>query len=312
MSTLKVTAIGDYVIEKTLSVSGMSSVHLGYLPELPAYKVAIKLHQESEGQANTFQDYLRKEADYLSRFRHPNVIRIFPIFTSTGKSAYCARAINLPDRPWYFAMEYLPAGDLTRHIKKVSSFPIPWLVEFFYQMLVTVQYLHRLGYGHCDLKPDNILLRETPDARRVPIPILTDFGTVHPLAARMEEPTRSMRYSPPEVILAHARKDINPADLPLIPAKIDVWSLGAIFFELLTGRALFNQRNEREITTSILQGEIEKIRKLRPDTSSSLDIALEVMLKKKPEDRPDIDDLITAFEERISSVRPPRIPAAAA
>jgi serine/threonine protein kinase len=304
----KFTVIGDYVIDKTISISGMSSIHLGYMPDQPAYKVAIKLHQESEGQANAFQDYLRKEADFLNLFRHPSIIRIYPISLPTGKITYCARATNLQDRPWYFAMEYLPQGDLTQHIKKIKGFPIPWLIEFFYQLLITVQYMHRLGYGHCDLKPDNVLLREDPDVRRIPQPILTDFGTVHPLNSRMNSPTRSMRYSPPEIILAHTRGDIPPSELNLQPGKIDIWSLGAILFELLTGRALFNQRNEKEITTSILEGEIDKIHKLRPDASTYLDVALDVMLRKNPDERPDIDDLVSAFEERISSVRPPRIP----
>jgi serine/threonine protein kinase len=308
MSRQVISAIGDYLVEKTISRSGMSSVHLGYMPAQPAFKVAIKLHQESRTQANAFQDYLRNEADYLNRFRHPNVIRIYPIVSSTGKITYCARCLNLPDQPWYFAMEYLPGGDLARYIKKFRSFPILWVIEFFYQLLITVQYLHRLGYAHCDLKPDNLLLREAPDPRRAPQPILTDFGTTHPLDAQLEFPTRSLRYSPPEIILAHARRDIRPAELTLIPDKIDIWSLGAILFELLTGRALFNQRNDKEITTSILEGEIEKIHQLRPDASAFLDVALVEMLRKTPEARPDVDDLIIAFEERISSVRPPRIP----
>jgi serine/threonine protein kinase len=308
MSRQKITAIGDFRIEKTISRSGMSSVHLGFNPDQPAYKLAIKLHQETPGEANVFQDYLRKEADYLTQFRHPNIMRIYPITSLSGKVTYCARATNLPGQPWYFAMEYLPGGDLTQHIKKIQQFPIPWVIEFFYQLLITVQYLHRLGYGHCDLKPDNILLREAPDAKHAPQPILTDFGTTHPLGTRMESPARSLRYSPPEIILAHTRRDIRPTELSLIPDKIDVWSLGAILFELITGRALFNQRHDKEITTSILEGEIDKIHQLRPEASAYLDVALVAMLKKTPEERPDVDDLITAFEERISSVRPPRIP----
>jgi len=308
MSRQNITAIGDFTIEKNISWSGMSSVHLGYLPSQPEYKVAIKLHQETASQANAFQDYLRNEANYLNRFRHPNVIRIFPISTVLGRIAYCVRATNLPDQPWYFAMEYLPAGDITQYIKKIRSFPILWVIELFYQLLVTVQYLHRLGFGHCDLKPDNILLREPPDPKRTPQPILTDFGTTQPIGTPMTAPARSIRYSPPEIILAHARKDINPSELTLLPDKIDVWSLGAILFELLTGRALFNQRNSKEITTSILEGEIAEIHKLRPEASPYLDVALKAMLKKTPQERPNVDDLIIAFEEKISSVRPPRIP----
>ncbi len=304
----KITAIGDYAIEKNLNISGMSSIYLGYLPPQNQYKVAIKLHLESETGHNIFQDYLRKEAEYLAMFRHPNVIRIFPTPINSGRSMYCVRATNLPETPWYFAMEYLPDGDLTKHLKKIKTFPIPWIIEFFYQLLITVQFIHRLGYGHCDLKPDNVLLREAPDPNRPPHPILTDFGTTHPIGTPITHPAKSVRYSPPEILLSHTRQDLRPEERPLHPDKIDIWSLGAILFELLTGRPLFNQKQDREITTSILEGRIEKIRTLRPDVHESLDIVLEQMLKRSPEERPGIDTFVTVFEERISSVRPPRIP----
>jgi eukaryotic-like serine/threonine-protein kinase len=308
MAKPDVAAIGDFTIEKTISRSGMSSIHVGYLPAQPDYKVAIKLHMETASQANLYQDYLRHEADYLKQFRHPNVIRIFPISTVLNRITYCARDAKLPGQPWYFAMEYLTAGDLRQYSAKFRTFPIPWLVELFYQLVITVQFLHRLGYGHCDLKPDNVLFREVPDPKKAPLPILTDFGTVHPIGKPILIPARSMRYSPPEIILASARKDIQPSELNLLPDKIDIWSLGAILFELLTGRALFYQRNDKEITTSILNGEIDEIHKLRPDASSYLDVALKAMLKRAPEERPTIDDIVIAFEEKISSVRPPRIP----
>ena len=310
MTRPKITSIGDFVIDKSLSTSGMSSVHVGHLPAQPTYKVAIKLHLESETHHNTFQDYLRKEADYLVRFRHPSVIRIFPISLHTGKVSYCVRATNLPENPWYFAMEYLPGGDLSDYIKKIKTFPILWIIEFFYQLLITVQFLHHLGFGHCDLKPDNILLREPPEPNKSPQPILTDFGTTHPLGTPITQPAKSVRYSPPEILLAHTRKDIHPQELALYPDKIDIWSLGAILFELLTGRPLFNQKQDREITTSILEGKIDKIRTLRPEVNESLDVVLEQMLKRVPEARPEVDELIVAFEELISSVRPPRIPVA--
>lgn len=308
MSKPKFSTIGDYTIEKTINTSGMSSIHVGYIPPQNQYKVAIKLHLDSETEHNVFQEFLRKEAEYLALFRHPNVIRIFPTLVNAGRTGYCVRATNLPDSPWYFAMEYLPSGDLTQHLKKIKTFPILWIVEFFYQLLITVQFLHHMGYGHCDLKPDNILLREIPDPNKAPHPILTDFGTTHPIGTPIAHPAKSLRYSPPEILLSHTRQDIRPEELNLYPDKIDIWSLGAILFELLTGRPLFNQKNDRAITTSILEGKIDFVRSLRPEVHESLDIVLAQMLKRAPEERPEIDDLVMVFEERISSVRPPRIP----
>ena len=300
--------IGNYQIDKTLSKSGMSFVHLAHLPNQPNYKVALKIHIESEGPRNTYQDLLRHEAEHLARFRHPNIVRIYPINLPSGKVLYCARAVELPDNPWYFVMEYIPGSDVGKYVKNFTKFPVPWIIELFYQMLITVQFVHRLGYGHCDLKPENILLREPPDPFRIPQPILTDFGTAHRVDLKIVEPTRSLRYSPPEVIMAYTRKDISAENFPLYPAKIDLWSLGAILFELLTGQHLFNQSRETEITTSILKGELKKVQEIRPEVHSSLDKVLSVMLRVHPEERPELDEIIEALEERINSVRPPRIP----
>jgi serine/threonine protein kinase len=305
-----IKTIGNYIIDKTLSESGMSSVHLAHLPNQPKYKVALKIHLGSESPRNEYQDLLRVEAEHLTRFRHPNIVRIYPMHLPTGKVLYCARAIELPDNPWYLVMEYITGSDLGKYIKNFAKYPIPWIIELFYQLLITVQFIHRMGYGHCDLKPENILLREPPDPFRIPQPVLTDFGTTHRLDDKIIQPTRSLRYSPPEVIIAYTRKDMKATDFPLYPAKIDLWSLGAILFELLTGQHLFNQERETDITSSILRGEINKVQTLRPEVHESLDKVLSVMLKIHPEDRPEVDEIIEAIEERISSVRPPRIPVA--
>jgi serine/threonine protein kinase len=303
-----VKTVGDYLIDKTLSQSGMSYIHLAHLPNQANYKVALKIHLGSDSPHNVYQDLLRVEAEHLTRLRHPNIVRIFPQHLPTGKVLYCARAMELPDHPWYLVMEYIPGSDLGKYVKTLGKFPVPWIIELFYQLLTTVQFMHKMGYGHCDLKPENILLRESPDPYRMPQPILTDFGTTHRLDEKIVQPTRSLRYSPPEVIIAYTRKDIKTSEFPLYPEKIDLWSLGAILFELLTGRHLFNQERETDITSSILRGEINKVQSLRPEVHESLDKVLSVMLKVHPEDRPGVDEIIEAIEERISSVRPPRIP----
>ena len=99
--------IGDYLIDSTLSKSGMSYVHLAYLPNQPNYKVALKIHFVSESPRNAYQDLLRHEAEHLARFRHPNVVRIFPLHLPTGKVLYCARAIELPENPTVLIKVYL-------------------------------------------------------------------------------------------------------------------------------------------------------------------------------------------------------------
>jgi serine/threonine protein kinase len=109
-------------------------------------------------------------------------------------------------------------------------------------------------------------------------------------------------------LLALQRPDLEPTELNLQPAKIDVWSLGAIFYALMTGQAMFGQKDRREVTTSVIKGEIAKIAQLRPDLPGSMDTLLTAMMRKSPLERAQLDDVIVAIEEKISSVRPPRLP----
>ncbi|NUM46963.1 MAG: serine/threonine protein kinase [Anaerolineales bacterium] len=307
------TRIGDYVIESLLSdKGGMSEIYLAALYGQPTYKVALKFPRKVETNQNAYQDLLRDEANFLAKLRHPGIVRVFPLTQAGGKTTYLARAAALPQQPWYFAMEYVPGSDLAKYVKQIAKFPLPWITELFYQIAVTIQFMHTKdqGYGHCDIKPENILMREVPDPHRPPQPVFVDFGTVKPFDAPITQPALSLKYSSPEVVQAHIRKDIPPEQFPLQPEKIDIWALGVLLFELITGQELFNQRKDDEITTSILRGKLKRIRDLRPEINPSFDILLNEMLKQDPDERPDIDDVIEVLEERISNVRPPRIPMA--
>jgi serine/threonine-protein kinase len=205
-------------------------------------------------------------------------------------------------------MEYLSQGsNLSNTIKNIKKFPIEWIVELFYQLLITVEYVHLRGYAHGDLKPQNILLRHPPAVNETPFPILIDFGSSITVKQGIRQLSASIRYSPPEVVLALERQDISPETLITQPTKIDVWALGAILFEMVTGRALINRTHRRDITTTILRDRLDTMRSLRPDIHPSLDKLLSVMLRRKAAERPSITELIQAVEERIHSVRPPRI-----
>jgi eukaryotic-like serine/threonine-protein kinase len=300
--------IGPYVVSKLLADNGgMSQIYLANEFDRPSISVAIKLNLPAGDNRNAYQDLLRKETRFLQLFRHPGVVRIFPV-RMDKYITYEAR-VDIQDRDyWYFVMEYIDSenlGNLTKRL--VEKMPLEWRIELFYQLLVIVQYLHRSGFGHCDLKPDNFLLREAAVLNRIPQPVLIDFGCTAQIGRPMDQLAASLRYSPPEVILAMQREDIPPQNFPLYPDKIDIWALGAIFFELVTGRMLLVQKSREEIRTSVLRGELATIRDIRPDLPHSLDKLLEVMLRKEPLDRPDIDLIIKAIEERIVRIKPPRI-----
>lgn len=304
MSIKKGDQLGNFTIEKPLSqTSGMSTVYLAHVTDRPQYKAAIKVNLTDQDHSHTYQDLVRRETVFLTQMRHPNIVRIFPLELN-GIVAYIARAPNHPHSPWYYAMEYLPHGSLENQIKTVSKYPLLWQIELFYQLVIAVHYMHQKGYAHCDLKPQNILFRYPLNAKEIPIPVLIDFGSIAQ-NNQIEQLTASVRYSAPEVLMHLQRKEIPLRSL--IAEKIDVWALGAILFEILTGRPLYNQEHKSEITTTILRGEIQSVKSYRPEVSDHVDTLLTLILQPNPTKRLKTANVIEAIEELIPTVRPPRL-----
>ena len=302
------TEIGSYTIDRLLSrKGGMSNVYLAHETERPNYMVVVKLQKQDDQHSATFQDLLRDEARLLSKLRHPGVVRIYPV-RHTRRVDYAARAIQLEGHPWFYAMEYLAGDSLDNQISSLhQKMGTAWTVELYYQLLTTIYYMHKVGYAHCDLKPGNLFLRYSPDRRTIPTPVIVDFGSASSIRRGIGRLALSPRYAPPEALTALARDDLTPQELNLQPDRIDIWSLGTIFFELLTGQPLINTRNLAEISTTLARGRLARIRDIRPELHESLDKLLAQMLSRQVNDRPNIKEVIQAVEERIHSIRPPRI-----
>ena len=302
------TVIGDYTVEKLLSRrGGMSNVYLVSETARPGFRVVLKLQKKDEQKAAAFQDLLRAEARLLSKLRHPGIVRIYPI-RHTRRVDYAARAVGVVGGPWFYLMEHLPGDSLARSIRSLHrKMPTEWCVELFYQLLTTIYYMHKVGYAHGDIKPENLFLRGSASRKDLPMPVIVDFGSASSLHRGISRLALSPRYAPPEALTAIARDDLTIKEMGLQADKIDVWSLGAIFFELLTGEPLISTTNIAQITTTLTRGQLAHIRDLRPELHESLDMLLTAMLSRQPGQRPNVKEVIQALEERISSVRPPRI-----
>ena len=298
--------IGSYAIEKQLSDSGgMSGVYLAHDMSRPAHKAALKIQLSDGRNSVAFQDILRYETSILSKLHHPGVVHIYPMRINR-RISYTARAIEYEGQPWYYAMEYLGEDTLESNIEKIGTkYSLSWNLELFYQLVIIVHYMHEMGYAHCDLKPQNIFLRYPPKENNVPIPVLVDFGSATPIE-KMRRLTASIRYSAPEILLSLERSDVR-SQAQLFPPKVDIWALGAILFEILTGRPLFNQTRKNAITTTILSGKLQSVREIRPDMHPSIDKLLTQMLKQNPQERPTTAQLIQALDERMYVARLPRI-----
>jgi serine/threonine protein kinase len=296
------TKLGPFQIEKPLSENGgMASVFLANVINNPKLKVAIKVARTDSLGASDEDILLQREAELLSRWdwRHPGIVRLYPL--PHGRTAdYTLRAVGIVNEPWYMVMEYLRGFSLAQNIK-IEKFPIEWKEELFYQILCSISVLHQKGYAHRDLKPDNIVFRETVSANVIPQPVLIDFA----LATNGEEDysvteqSFTPEYSAPEVYLAAMGVNGPTKD----PRPSDIYSLGIILYEIISGKLVAKRKIEKTRTTDMktlvvpeLHGNDEK--------SHMLALFVRNMLKRDPNRRPAIRQVLYALEEKLL---PPRI-----
>lgn len=314
--------IEAYTIEKSLSdKGGMSKIFLAYETSRPNRRVVLKVQRTGHDESLMFQDLLREEASLLQKLNHPGIMRIVPMRMEREESVYVAKATEYSDTPWYYAMSYLGEYTLEKHInlfpeelrmntqnpsEDLGVFSIDWSIELFFQILQVIGYMHEKQIAHTDLKPDNLILRHVPTIHLVPQPVLIDFGSACRFDG-MKQLTASPGYSPPEVMKA-VKHGIGLEQVDnVFPEKIDVWSLGVVLFELLTGRKMRPVQGMGIYDTTLVPIRSKKVSRYRIDVHDSIDKLLQAMLANDPSNRPSVAQIMKALDEKIYSIRPPRV-----
>lgn len=315
--------LNQYKIERLLSDNGnMSRIYLGHIESDLDKKVAIKIQRSEAADGAAYGKFVKEESKTLNTVRHPNIVRILPIQISNEKHAYSAKRLTPSGEPfWFFTMEYIPGKTLQDYAQDIfkpkNSFfssreplPLDWKMELFYQIAITVQFLHEKKIAHGDLKPENIMLRSEPDRARIPRPVLIDFGSVmHIGGSRVRPITCSIGYSSPEVILAVTHPEIPMSDFNFIPEKIDVWALGAILYEIISGEPLIKKEQRRSIVKTMSNQALEykKLSEFVPNIPEKVDSLIYQMVQRDPARRPPLRLIIQALEKAMSTHGPLRI-----
>ncbi|MGB1252350.1 MAG: serine/threonine protein kinase [Candidatus Promineifilaceae bacterium] len=301
-SKIRKHQFGAYTIEGAIAQSGgMSTIYRAYVTAHPDRKVALKL----PNVGGEYVDIVHTEASFLRRMHHPGIVQIYPIL-GFDKPTYVARTNHSTKGRWYYVMEHISGGNLEQQLTKLNRFSIEWKFELFYQITCILHYMHMAGYAHCDLKPSNIMFRRPIKASECPEPVLIDFGSVS-RRDQVQEKIGTPRYTPPEMFRAMQKKNNPTAHRGIRGDKIDIWQLGIIFYELITGDSMF-QGTSLEIETTVLNHVIKRIQdspiKLANDR---LDIFLKSMLHRKPNFRLNAEDIIEVIQEVIPEYRAPRV-----
>lgn len=302
----KGTVIGPYRLEQRISDVGGTALVYRASVAAPSWngqngkKVALKIARNNQQNAEIYETLLRKEIRLLSDLRHPGIIRAYPIPHGVN-CLPIGRAVNLEGAPWYFVMELLEGGGLYGVIGN-NSFPLQWRLEIIYQIAIVLDYIHLRTVAHRDLKPDNILFRARPTANSAPQPVLIDFGLAEKHAIQPEIKAASLSHASPERtwLLMNKQRSGFSTD----HRADDVWALGVIAYELLTGRHPFEPLN---VTPTALAQSI--LHKPVPPMGNDVPKAVQEMvsyrmLAKDPSNRWEIGKVLDWLDSHVDIVSP--------
>jgi serine/threonine-protein kinase len=247
-------AAGRYDIERELGRGGMAQVYLARDRELDR-QVALKVLAAHLGGDDEFRRRFLREARLAGRLSHPNVVGVYDAGESEG-------------RP-YIVMEYVPG----RTLAECGRLSPDRVAELGRQACAGLQHAHDAGLVHRDVKPGNLLLREDGVLK------IADFGIAR--AAEMTRQTQAgtilgtAAYLAPEQI---AGEDATRAS--------DLYSLGSVLYELLTGRPPYVFESLAELAAQQAEGAIVPVRDLEPSASLELEAAVMHALARDPRFRP--------------------------
>lgn len=284
----KKTRVGPYVIIEFLNSGGMADVYRARVASR-RQEVALKISQLDRSEP-ILNNALRFEVNLMSRLTHPGIVRVLPIpFKNRKQQPFMARALNLPGKPWYFAMEYLPGGSLETLTKKAGPLPFDLACAIGLEIAHALSYLHKNNIVHLDIKPDNILFRHTPQRDNPIAPVLTDFGI-----AAMNATNASMRggttvIMPPELI--RKMRGELPPEHEIDLRKVDVYMLGVVLYRMWTGKYPFDGLTRKRITSAIIRGRIISPRVYNDQVPPEAEELIFDWLSRDPIMRPDLPEI---------------------
>jgi serine/threonine-protein kinase len=257
-----ITRIGRYTIESELGQGGMGKVYLARDPVIGrnvALKVITIRPDLSEEDARQYRERFLREAQAAGALIHPNIVSVHDI----GQDA----ASGCP----YIVMEHVPGRDLKKVILSRAPLQPEEAVGVVVQIAQALDYAHRRGIVHRDIKPANILITDQGKVK------ITDFGVARLPGSDL---TRSDQFVGSPGFMSPEQLKGAPVD-----GRADLFSLGVILYELLTGKAPFEGETVSEVLYRITTQPAEPPSEAHPNVSPDFDRVLEKALAKDPASR---------------------------
>jgi hypothetical protein len=261
--------LGSCNIERIIGRGGMGAVFLAQQTR-PVRTVAVKVLIPASGyddeEQRTFLERFRREADTVARLEHKNILPVFEY----------EEALVGGQRLAYLVMPYVRGGTLRERIDEMKRggrrFDLNTISNYISQVADALSYAHSLGVIHRDIKPGNLLFHQ--DGRL----LLSDFGIVRLSAMPALTSTGiflgTAEYASPE--------QVSGGELD---SRSDIYSLGIILFELLTGSVPFSGPNPFAVMSKQISQPVPSIKNMRPDLSPAIEFVVKKALAKNRRDR---------------------------
>ncbi|WP_172121173.1 Stk1 family PASTA domain-containing Ser/Thr kinase [Actinomyces faecalis] len=259
---------GRYEIRELIGRGGMAEVHLGYDKRLSRI-IAIKLLRSDIAGDSTFQARFRREAQSAAALNHPAIVAVY----DSGEEELTAPDGSLHSVP-YIVMEYVEGHTVRELLGEGEAVPISEAVEIVTGVLDALEYSHRAGIVHRDIKPGNIMLTSTGAVK------VMDFGIA-----------RAIEDSAATVTQAHAvvgtAQYLSPEQArgELVDARSDLYSTGCLLYELLTGVPPFTGDSAVAIAYQHVREVPRPPSSIAADIPESLDRVVLKALAKNRDDR---------------------------
>lgn len=270
--SLKGHEIRGYQLRSLIGAGGFAEVYRAYQPAV-GRDVAVKIILPANANRPSFIRRFEAEAQLVARLEHIHIVPLYDFWRE-------------PDGA-YLVMRWLKGGSLRRLLAQGLPLETEMIARILVQITSALATAHRSGIVHQDIKPDNILLDEVGNA------YLADFGIAKDLKSNMPEGDDfyfgTPVYTAPEQVLNQ-----------VITPQTDIYSLGIMFFELLTGRPPFGDTDETALFQKHVKDPLPSLQTIQPDLPRQLSVVLWRACAKQPSARyPDVMTFATEFLESL-------------
>ncbi|MBN9684949.1 MULTISPECIES: serine/threonine protein kinase [unclassified Corallococcus] len=265
-----------YKVVSVLGRGGMGSVFLAQHLRLPGKQVAVKVLRVGDHVGPDLHVRFRREAEIASRLGHPNIVEVLDFDT-------------LEDGSPFLVLEYLRGESLADRLRR-GRLSLEEVFSFTRQMGSALQTAHRAGVVHRDLKPANIFLVPTDSGGVVGERVkLLDFGISKVMSSETLQTQEAVLIGTPQYMSPEQAQGQNSR----IDARTDLFALGGIVFEMISGMTPFGGGSLAQIIYRVVHEPPVSLATLMPDLPPNVAAAVARALEKKPENRhPDVASFI--------------------